>query len=143
MAKAVGTSDRMLLYYFEDKNTLIAAALGCIARRMTGLLDAQRPAERLSLERLRATLASMLLDDALWPYMRLWLGIAARAAHGDPLYREIGEAIGRGFLAWGAEQLDSESDAQRECEAAQLLIAIEGMVLLKSLGLGDVCERAY
>jgi AcrR family transcriptional regulator len=138
LAQAAGTSDRMLLYYFKDKSDVIAAVLGHIAARLTLLLDAQTSAVPLPLDRLRAHLWTSLSAEALWPYMRLWLEIAAMSARGDPLLGAVGQAIGRGFLAWGAAQLDCPVEAERERQAAQLLVSIEGMVLLKAIGLDDV-----
>ena len=82
-----------------------------------------------------------MLADAMWPYMRLWLEIASLAARGDAFYRSVGEQIARGFLAWGASQLDSANETERAADAATLLIMTEGMVLLKSVGLDDVCRQ--
>jgi hypothetical protein len=55
----------------------------------------------------------------------------------------VGEAIGRGFLAWGAARLEAATPAQRDVEAAQLLVSLEGLLLLRSLGLSDIGEAAY
>ena len=76
--------------------------------------------------------------DDLWPYMRVWLEIAALSARGDAMYRTIGEAMARGFLAWGEAQVASPTPQQRRSDAAQLLVLVEGMVVLKSVGLGDI-----
>lgn len=133
LAKAAGTSDRMLLYYFADKAEVVTATLEVVARRLTVLMAERTGATRLPLDVLRRELAAFLLDDRLWPYMRLWLEVASRATR-DPFYRILGERIGRGFLAWGAAQL--ESDDSRD--AARLLVTLEGMMLLKSLGMEDV-----
>jgi AcrR family transcriptional regulator len=139
LAKAAGTSDRMLLYYFKDKSEIITVILDCVFRRLVARLNAQTRGTRLPLMALRAELMAILLADDLWPYMRIWLDIAARAARGDMFYRQSGEAIARGFLAWGASQLESDD---LDVDAATLLISIEGMVLLKSVGLDDVCAKA-
>ena len=142
LAKAAGTSDRMLLYYFPDKGAVIAAVLEVVAARMVMLLDARTAAGPLPYDVLRSKLLGIVFADDLWPYMRLWLEMASLAAHGDPVFRAVGEQLGRGFLAWGAAQLDSADDATREVEAAKLLVAIEGTLLLRSVGLGDVAARA-
>ena len=42
LAKAAGTSDRMLLYYFRDKEELLAATSQLIAARMTMMLAARQ-----------------------------------------------------------------------------------------------------
>ncbi|MBA3811456.1 MAG: TetR/AcrR family transcriptional regulator [Caulobacteraceae bacterium] len=142
LAKAARISDRMLLYYFKDKAEVIAATLEVVSRRLVAVLDEQAAKAPLPLDELRAELIAILLADGLWPYMRLWLEIASLAARGDSFYRGVGEAIARGFLAWGEAQLDSATPQAREAEAAKLLIMVEGMVLLKSVGLDDVCQKA-
>ncbi len=139
LAAAAGLSDRMLLYHFKDKAEVMAATLECVAARMVVLLGANTAATPLPFDALRARLVPIVLDDTLWPFMRLWLEMAARAGQGDALYREIGGQIGRGFLAWGSAQLDSEDPAR---DAARLLVTVEGMVLLKSVGLEDVARAA-
>ena len=142
LAKAAGTSDRMLLYYFPDKDALIAAVLEVVAARMVVLLDARKAPGPLPYDVLKRQLLDIVFADDLWPYMRLWLEMASLSALGDPVFRAVGEQLGRGFLAWGASQLDSADGAAREVGAARLLVAIEGTLLLRSVGLGDVAARA-
>ena len=132
----------MLLYYFPDKAALIAATLERISQRLMPLLEARVSPTPLPLDALRRDLLAFVLEDQMWPYMRLWLEIAAQAARGDVLLREVGGAMARGFLAWGAAQLDSPDAAARAIDAALLLATIEGMVLLKSVGLDEVCRTA-
>jgi AcrR family transcriptional regulator len=142
LAKAAGTSDRMLLYYFADKAEIITAILEEISVRLVTKLSDRVAAEPLPYDALRAKFADILFVDELWPYMRIWLEVASRAAMGDPFYRATGEQIGRGFLEWGKAQLKSETDEQREIEAARLLVMTEGMLFLKSIGLDDVNAKA-
>jgi len=135
LAKAVGVSDRMLIYYFRDKNALFEAALGQIAARLTAALQAKAAPNPLPSPALRAHLAGLALGEALWPYMRLWLELASLAARGDPLCQSVGERLGRGFLHWIASQLESDDP---EADAGRLLLELEGAVLLRSVGLQDV-----
>ena len=142
LAKAAATSDRMLLYSFKDKNEIVAATLECISARMVVLMRPRTASTPQPFAALRTQLAAIVRDPVFWPYMRVWLETASRAAHGDPLYHSVGESIGRGFLAWGAAQLDSPDEVARVRDAAQLLVMTEGLVLLTALGLDDVCEAA-
>lgn len=142
LAKAAGTSDRMLLYYFMDKSEIITAVLQQISTRLVSMLGERAAPEPLPFDDLRRKFAEILLVDELWPYMRIWLEVASRAAMGDSFYRAVGEQIGRGFLEWGKMQLKSESEIQRDIDAAKLLVSIEGMLFLKSIGLDDVNARA-
>lgn len=141
LAQAAGLSDRMLLYYFKDKAEVMAATLEVIAGRLVIVLNGAARAPQ-PLARVLADLPATLLADAVWPYMCLWLDVASLSARGDPFYRAVGERLGRGFLDWGAAQLDSASPEARVTEAATLLVAMEGMVLLKSIGMEDVARRA-
>ena len=143
LAKAVGTSDRMLLYYFKDKDELIEAVLDRITARITAILEQAKAPEPLPLETLAPLMVESMKSELFWPYLRLWLEIAALAAGGDPLYKTCGERIGRGFVTWGASQLAAPDDVSRQRDAAKLLIQVEGSVLLRSLDLGDVVEDAF
>lgn len=142
LAKAAGTSDRMLLYYFSDKTEIIAATLQHIAERMVTLLSARTAPQPLPLGELITHLSSVVLDEQFWPYMCVWLELASRAGRGDPLYAPIAMQIGSGFLAWGESQLASPDSASRARDAARLLVTIEGMVLVKAIGMGATVERS-
>ncbi len=143
LAEAAGVSDRMLLYYFADKAEIIGGAVTVIAERLTAILGARVSPVPKPLAVLRPELFSVVRADDLWPFMRLWLEIAGLAARGDRFCRTAGERIGREFLAWGTGQLDSATPMDRARDAAQLLVAIEGALLLKSIGLDDVVASAF
>jgi AcrR family transcriptional regulator len=141
LAKAAGTSDRMLLYYFNDKAEIISATIARIAERMTAELAAHSAPRPLPLDALIAHLSAIVLRAEFWPYMCVWLELASRAGRGDALYMPIAAQIGQGFLAWGAMQLDAPDEETRARDAARLLVIIEGMMLVKAIGLNDVVER--
>ncbi len=140
LAKAAQTSDRMLLYYFADKAALMEGAIGVIAARMTVQLSARTAAEPLPYDALLARLTTILDEPEFWPFMCVWLELAARAARGDALYAGISQRIGQGFLAWGAAQLTSPDPQALARDAAKLLVAIEGMVVVKAIGLAPVAR---
>lgn len=142
LAKAAGTSDRMLLYYFKDKSEIITAVLQQISARLTVLLGERAAPEPLPIDELRRQFAEILLVDELWPYMRIWLEVGSRSAMGDPFYRAVGEQIGRSFFEWGKMQITYSSEEQRDIDAAKLLVSIEGMLFLKSIGLDDVIAKS-
>ena len=142
MAQAAGTSDRMLIYHFGDKDSLIAAVIDHVATRLTGLLQARTAPAPLPADRLQPLLLDMSLEDDIWPYLRLWLQIAARAGQGDPFFRAVGGQIGLGFIGWIAAQIDAETDAARQAQAARLFVLVEGLILVRSLGLDGLCRPA-
>jgi AcrR family transcriptional regulator len=139
LAKAAGTSDRMLLYYFTDKAELIGAALETIAARTIALLVARAAPKPQPFAAVLTHFAGLIYDAELLPHQRLFLEIASRSANGDPVYRTVGERLGRGFHAWCMAQIESED---RDADAARLLVTMEGVVFLSGIGLRDVCEAA-
>lgn len=129
LARAAGTSDRMLLYYFPSKDSLIAATLNHLAQRMAGMLAANVGEVRLPPDRLLPLLTRQTLDPMFRPYLGLFLEIASRAARGDTLCRTVGAEIVEGFLAWIEAQLDTPPERLRP-EALAILTEIEGRVVL-------------
>lgn len=136
LARAAGLSDRMLLYYFTDKAEALTAALDHLAARLTAVLAADIAAP-LPEHALWDRLAARVRDPALWPYLCLWLEIAARAARGDAFFTARGRALGQGFHDWIAAQLDAPAD-RRAATALALFQRLEGLVVLRAVGLDQV-----
>jgi len=143
LAAAAGTSDRMLLYYFADKDELLAATLARIATRMVAELDRSIPVEprkpfAVLLEQVWAALAS----ESLRPFMPLWLDLASGAARGLQPHRDIAGDIADGFLAWVTIRLQPESDGDPASLAPLFLASVEGMYLLKAIGRVALADSA-
>jgi AcrR family transcriptional regulator len=135
LAAAAGTSDRMLLYYFPDKAALMAATLDHLAATLMAALDAQRAPAPLPEGPLLERLSAQVQDPASWPFLQLWLEIAARAARDDVEVQAVAGRIGQGFLGWVAGQLAAPDDAARAAAARRVLASVEGQVVLKAVGL--------
>jgi AcrR family transcriptional regulator len=142
LAAAAGTSDRMLLYYFADKDELLAVTLERIAGRLRSALDAALPVGvRLPYAALLNALWSAVGSPGLAPYMRLWLELAAGAARGREPERTVAGAILEGFVTWVRDHLDADRQAGGD-RAALLLATLEGLLLLDAAGRRDLAEAA-
>lgn len=140
LARAAGTSDRMLLYYFDDKDALLAATLERVALRLAGLLDAALPAgTRLAPDRLLDAIWSGMTSPAMAPFLRVWLELAAGSARGDEPHRTVSGGIADLFHGWIAERLDVPPDT-RAATASFLFVALEGAMLIDALGRRDLAE---
>ena len=139
LAAAVGVSDRMLLYYFADKNEMLTAALGMLALQMASVLDGSVPAApRRPFAILLADIREAVKSPALRPYMRLWLEIASRAARNEPPYHTIAGIMADGFANWISSRLDPTAPN----EAALLLAAVEGLVVLDAVDRAQLADQA-
>jgi len=143
LAAAAGTSDRMLLYYFADKDELLAATLARIAARMTAELDAAIPAEsRSPFPELLARVWAAMASESLQPFMPLWLELASGAARGLQPHLDISGQIADGFLVWVTSRLRPEDDGGSSSLAPLFMASIEGLYLLKAIGRDAIVDAA-
>lgn len=142
LAAAAGTSDRMLLYYFADKDDLIDGVLTTVAERLTRLVDGPE-AERRPAEALVRELWAAARTPAVRPYMQLFLEVAARAGRGEEPYRRVGGQIADLFLQWTEQRILVAPGADPRAAAAQILATIDGFTLLDAVGRGGLADRAF
>jgi AcrR family transcriptional regulator len=135
LAAAAGTSDRMLLYYFADKDELLTVVLDRIAARLLRELEDAIPmGPPLPFAVLLEQVWAVLGSERLKPYMKVWLDLASGAARDLQPHRNVAGAISDGYLAWVASRLEPASEGAPPLSAALFLAAIEGMYLLTAIG---------
>lgn len=101
LAAAVGVSDRMLLYYFDDKSDALAAAMERIASQLAVQLAVAVPeGTTMSAARLIAVATDLTTSEDLRRYMRLWIEVVAAAARREAPFVEIAQRIAAGFMQW-------------------------------------------
>jgi len=135
LAAAAGTSDRMLLYYFADKDELLTAILDRIATRLVRELDAAIPiGSPCSFAVLLKQVWTILGSKSHRPYMNIWLDLASGAARGLQPHRNVAGAIADGYLTWVTGRLEPRLDGAPAVSAPLFLAAIEGLYLLNAIG---------
>ena len=143
LAAAAGTSDRMLLYYFADKDELVTATLETVAVRLTGVLDnAISVGTRLPFTNLLMAVWGIVGSAELLPYMRLWLELAAASAREQEPHRTMATGIMNGFVRWTGDHLAVDKLVSHEESTALLLATIEGALFLDAIGRRDLADLA-
>ena len=134
MAKAAGTSDRMLLYHFGSKDGLITALLEYLAGLYSTALDTAFSAEPPSDRRECVTrLLGIARTDAFRPFMRIWWDIVAAAAGGDAVYRDNADIMAARLLQWFEDHMPPR-DPDPAGGAKLLFTLTEGAMMLDALG---------
>lgn len=140
LARAAGTSDRMLLYHFGTKEALIVDLLGYLARTYSQALDAALAGERAQT---RAQALARILQHArapeMRPFMQLWWEIVAGAARGAEGYQPAAHAMMAELLGWLEDQMP-EGDPDPAGGARYLLTLIEGTLMLAAIGHGEIAR---
>ena len=141
LAKAAGTSDRMLLYHFGSKDALIADLLAFIAATYASALDAALAGDRPTTR--SAVIARILAQThspAMQPFLSLWWEIVAGAARGEASYRSAAHAMMGELLAWLEGQMPP-GDPDPAGGARYLLTLIEGSLMLAAIGHGETARH--
>ena len=132
LAAAAGISDRMLLYYFDDKSDALNEAFGLIASDLMETLNIAIPADtRLPTRALVAKVSGLTLAPATKPYFRLWTEAIAGVVRDPEQFETIVKTIASGFLGWIESRLEGGTPASRTADAAMILAMIDGLALLE------------
>ena len=132
LAKAAGTSDRMLLHYFKDKEELLTVVLSTISKQLILMLD-HTEMEQKTFSHMVRYLYQMMKDPEIKPYMKLWLELIATASKKEDPYYPIAREIGNHFYEFYKETIKVEEGEDQERMAALALVMVEGVALLESL----------
>jgi len=134
LAKAAGTSDRMLIYHFGDKETLVTDLLEYIAGVYSAALDRamgkERPATR---QEAFARILALGRGEAMQPFLVLWWEIVAGSARGLPGYGAAAEAMIAKQIGWFEAHMP-EDDPDPAGGARYLLTLLEGTLMLGTVG---------
>ena len=129
LAKSVGISDRMIMYYFETKEQLIAEALLFVAGNFVDVLETVLPEKSASGPKIVSALVGFSLSEPAQPLMKLWFEIVGLAVRGDEPYRTTANMFIAEWEQWIAGKLPAKSRHR----ASELLAQVEGEVMLSLL----------
>lgn len=141
LAQAAGTSDRMLIYHFGNKETLVSDLLDYIAQVYSITLEARVGSERAATRQEVVTrVLGELGDPSLKPFFALWWEIVAGSVRGVAGYEEAAQRMMTKLLEWLEAQMP-EGDPDPKGGARYLLTLIEGAQLLKTIGHADTARE--
>ena len=141
LAAALGTSDRMLLYYFGTREALLTAVLEAVGGQLQAHLAAALPPDRLSPPVLLQRADEALRSPAAEAHLRLYIEVSGLAARGTEPHRTVAAAVAGAWLAWLEDRLDSP-EAERAATAAGVLATLDGLLLVRFLVSPEVSRTA-
>jgi len=140
LAKAAGTSDRMLIYHFGTKDALVAALLDHLAGMFAAALDTAFPKDRSASRRACAqTVYAITGEPQFAPFFRVWWDIVAGCSDDNAAYLDAAGRMMDVLLAWVTDHLPAD-DPDPQAGARAVLTVIEGAQMLRAVGRGDVAE---
>lgn len=142
MAKAAGTSDRMLLYHFGSKQKLMDELLAYLADIYAKALEAAFPSGRS--ETLRICIDQVMAatrSAEFQPFIRLWWQAVAGGASGEADWIDSSGRIMGTMLDWLETHLPAGLPDPKGT-AHHMLAVIEGASMLDAVGRSDIADLA-
>lgn len=129
LAKAADISDRMLIYYFGNKDAAIAAALEFIAMTLAARLQAVIPGNNMSPSKLFEEVIAASSTKEFQPVIRLWFELVGYAVRGETPYQDSVRVMAENWQLWIEAKLKKSAASQAEMVFAQ----IEGKLMIDLL----------
>ena len=141
LARRLGISDRIVVYYFPNKDELVSQVLGLMGIRLRAALAEAfggRVADHVELTRVAWP---VLIRPDIAPIFALFFEVNGMAAAGREPYRSLVTQLIGGWIAWAATFFDGTPE-QRQMEAEAAIALIDGLLLLRHLGGAEAGDRA-
>jgi AcrR family transcriptional regulator len=140
LARAAGTSDRMLIYHFGTKDALVAALLDHLAHMFAAALATAFPKARSPSRRACAEgVYAITGQPEFAPFFRVWWDIVSGCANGETAYHEAAGGMMDMLLDWVVEHLPAD-DPDPRAGARAVLAVVEGAQMLRAVGRGEIGE---
>ncbi len=141
LAKRLGISDRIVVYYFPTKDDLISEVILAMGARLQQTLTeafAERAADHLALVTAAWPVVTTPDADAVFA---LFFEANGLAASGREPYRTLVPTLVELWIVWAAGFIDGTPEEQRT-EAETSIALIDGLLLLRQLAGPEPAERA-
>lgn len=133
LAAQLGTSDRMLLYYFKDKEDLVLSSLMEISGRLSATLGSTLPARRSSPDAMLKRILPLFASSSVSSSLTVWADISARGYRGEEPFLSLTRESINWWLEWLEQRLDMTPGKERRDMAAAVLTVVEGARQLATL----------
>jgi len=141
LARRMGISDRIVVYYFPSKEALIGEVMDLLGVRLQRrLAEAFASVERDHRALVRKAWPVLAHPDADPVFALLFEAIGLAAAGRGPYRALVPEIIGA-WVDWVADFIEG-APATRRAEAEAAIALIDGLLLLRQLAGAEVAGRA-
>lgn len=141
LAKHLGTSDRVIVYYFPSKTTLVTEVLLEVGNRLQQTLASALIEPADDHRQLVRTAFKVLARDEFDPLFAVYFEVCGLAAAGVAPYHDLAAPLTEGWIDWLAKFFTGTTK-QRRAEAEATLALIDGVLLLRQLAGPAAADRA-
>lgn len=142
LARRLGISDRMVVYYFPTKSELVTAVVAALGERLQQVLDGAFGPDPLPVDELMERAWPTLANETSDRVFSVVLELLGLAAGGRSPYRELAPLLIEGWVEWLEPRVVATDPARARDEILALLARVDGLLLLRLTGGPELAERA-
>lgn len=131
VARRLGISDRMVVYYFPTKTDLSTAVLGELSRQLQETVAVAVDEQPVTFERLLARTWPVLATPAGDRVFGLFFQVVGLASDGSEPYRSAVRSLVGGWADWLEPRMVAPAGCTRRAAALAALAQIDGLLLLR------------
>lgn len=128
LAKALGTSDRMLMYHFGSKEALVRAVMERLSADFAGQLGGMISG-RVAVDEAARALWGIFTSATAAPYLKAYVELFALSLHEPALYGEAVRTLTEAWVSLLAGALGSGAEAR--VQATLILGVLDGLFILR------------
>lgn len=141
LAVRLGTSDRVIVYYFANKSTLVAATLTEIGNRLQEVLAQAFSGPSTDHRQLVKKAYPVLAQRSVDPVFAVYFEACGLAAAGVAPFKGLAAALVQGWIDW-LSTFFTGTAGRRRSEAEATLALLDGILLMRQLGGAQAAARA-
>ncbi len=141
LARRLGTSDRVIVYYFPTKNALVTDVLLAIGVRLQEVLAGAFPDKAADHVQMAAAAYPALADPAVDPLFAVYFEACGLAAAHVAPFNEVAPQLMTAWVDWLADFF-SGTRVRRMREAEATMALIDGLLLMRHLAGPRAADRA-
>ncbi len=142
VAKRLGISDRMVVYYFPTKEALISEVLLALGGELQALLEQAFGAQRLPAADLARRAWPLLTTPAADRIFAIFFELTGLASAGTEPYRSIAALMIDGWTDWMAPYVEGSTPAVRRRRALALEAQLDGLLLMRRIAGAEAADAA-
>lgn len=141
VARRLGISDRVVVYYFPTKDDLVGEVLVQLGLRLQAALAPALSAPVVDHVEMVRTVWPVLARPEVDPVFALFFEAGGLAAAGLEPYTTLVPTLVHGWVEWAGSMMRG-TPARRRTEASAAIATLDGLLLVRQLAGPDVADRA-